>query len=98
MGDHKNYIVMNYNRSLILSLDKNLIIVNGPTREQTVMDIIQYTTKIVGVQKLQIANNFKIFQHIFGIRLHKFITTYMKNNNIKIIVWEGGWANTCKGC
>lgn len=51
MGDHKNYIVMNYNRSLILSLDKNLIIVNGPTREITVMDIMQYTTKIVGVQK-----------------------------------------------
>lgn len=51
MGDHKNYIVMNYNRSLILSLDKKLIIVNGPTREITVMDIIQYTTKIVGVQK-----------------------------------------------
>lgn len=51
MGDHKKYIVMNYNRSLILSLDKNLIIVNGPTREITVMDIIQYTTKIVGVQK-----------------------------------------------
>lgn len=39
MGDHKNYIVMNYNRSLILSLDKNLIIVNGPTREQTLMDL-----------------------------------------------------------
>lgn len=51
MGDHKNYIVMNYNRSLISSLDKNLFIVNGQTREQTVMDIIQYTTKIVGVQK-----------------------------------------------
>lgn len=51
MGDHKNYIVMNYNRSLISSLDKNLIIVNGQTRKQTVMDIIQYTTKIVGVQK-----------------------------------------------
>lgn len=51
MGDHKNYIVMNYNRSLISSLDKNLIIVNGQTREQTVMDIIQYTTEIVGVQK-----------------------------------------------
>lgn len=51
MGDHKNYIVMNYNRSLISSLDKNLINVNGPTREITVMDIIQYTTKIVGVQK-----------------------------------------------
>lgn len=39
MGDHKNYIVMNYNRSLLLSLDKNLIIVNGPTREQTLMDL-----------------------------------------------------------
>lgn len=39
MGDHKNYIVMNYNRSLILSLDKNLIIVNVPTREQTLMDL-----------------------------------------------------------
>lgn len=38
-GDHKNYIVMNYNRSLLLSLDKNLIIVNGPTREQTLMDL-----------------------------------------------------------
>lgn len=50
MGDHKNYIVMNYNRGLILSLDKNVITVNGPTREQAVMDIIQYTTKIVGVQ------------------------------------------------
>lgn len=38
-GRSQNYIVMNYNRSLILSLDKNLIIVNGPTREQTLMDL-----------------------------------------------------------
>lgn len=33
MGDYKNYIVMNYNRSLILFFDKNLIIVNGLIRE-----------------------------------------------------------------
>lgn len=40
MGDYKNYIVMNYNRSLILFFDKNLIIVNGLIREIIVMDIM----------------------------------------------------------
>lgn len=82
---HKSYFFLLQYMSILISPDDNQIIVNWSTRKQIVIHLIPYTDvrqKLLSFKNKKWQNHFKIFQHIFGIGLNKFITTRIKIINI----------------